>query len=127
VATSTESIHLEGDFTMSDHGPPDRRDASVLQYSPSSTHQPFTLPIVDQCCRRMEFALRGLIEEAKREATWDESYIEALELLESVPFCTHEFELARQRLWNAFDYCGEGEFGAACFELRQLRNQLAAL
>jgi hypothetical protein len=85
------------------------------------------LPIIDQCCRRMEFAVNSLIEEAKAEATWTDSYAEAVQLLESVPLDTGEFELARQRLWNALDYCCEGEFGAACFELRQLRSQLSAL
>ena len=112
---------------MSDHRSRDNRDATILQHPHSPALQPFTLSIVDQCCRRMDVAVHGLIEEAKREATWSESYIEALKLLESVPFCTREFEIARQRLWNALDYCGEGEFGAACFELRRLRNQLEAL
>jgi hypothetical protein len=112
---------------MSDHRSMDDRKANVLLYPHGPTQQPITLSIVDQCCRRMEFAVRGLIEEAKRETTWSESYIDAAILLESVPFCSGEFELAHQRLWNALDYCSEGEFGAACFELRQLRNQLAAL
>ncbi|MCI0333164.1 MAG: hypothetical protein L0228_08075 [Planctomycetes bacterium] len=112
---------------MTDYRPVDGHKATVHQNANTPPAQAFTLPIVDQCCRRMEFAVKALIEEAKAEATWTESYAEATELLESVPLSSGAFELARQRLRNALDYCCEGEFGAACFELRRLRNQLAAL
>jgi hypothetical protein len=85
------------------------------------------LPIVDQCCRRLESAVSVLLEEAKAEATWTESYAEALKLLDSIPFDAGEFAIAQRHLRNALDYCFAGEFGAACFELRQLRSQLAEL
>ena len=112
---------------MTECRPGDGHKVTVHQHATSTAAQAFTLPLVDQCCRRMEFAVGALIEEAKAEATWTESYADANELLESVPLDSDEFEIARQRLRNALSYCGEGEFGAACFELRQLRNQLAAL
>jgi hypothetical protein len=101
---------------------------SFTHYQPANREfQRLALPIVDQCCRRMEFAVGKLIEDAKAEAAWTESYLEAAALLESVPLDTKEFAIAGQRLENALHYCLDGEFGAACFELRQLRSQLAAL
>jgi hypothetical protein len=89
--------------------------------------QNLPVPIIDECCRQMEFAVRELIEEAKSEATWTQSYDEAARLLESVPLDSEDFAVANKRLRNALRYCLGGEFGAACFELRQLRSQLAAL
>jgi hypothetical protein len=87
----------------------------------------YPLPLVDECCRQLESAVGVLLEEAKAEATWTESYGEALKLLDSVPLGAGEFAVAQQHLHNALDYCLDGEFGAACFELRQLRSQLAEL
>jgi hypothetical protein len=106
---------------------PLNRQTAVPPHAIGPSGPVYSLPIIAQCMRRMEFAVGRLIDEAKAEATWTESYVEAAELLESIPFATGEFELAHHRLQNALDYCGRGEFGAACFELRQLRNQLAAL
>ncbi len=101
----------------------------VQEYSKLDLQRPTLcqMPIVDQCCRRLELAVSVLLEEAKAEATWTETYAEALRLLDSIPFDTGEFTIAQQHLHNALDYCLAGEFGAACFELRQLRSQLAEL
>lgn len=90
-------------------------------------HQPFALPLVDQYCRRLEQAVNTLIEQAKAEATWTDSFTEAAQLLESIPLDSKEFAMANRHLSNALEYCLDGEFGAACFELRQLRTLLAAL
>jgi hypothetical protein len=101
--------------------------APHAQFHPRQIAESFPHPIIDQCCRRMESAVANLLGEALAEATWSESYDDALHLLESVPLDSEDFALARHRLQNAFDYCLDGEFGAACFELRQLRSLLAAL
>ena len=112
---------------MSAERPLSGSDTSINHCAGIPLAQPFAMPLVDQCCRRMEYAVRELIEEAKSEATWTESYHQAAKLLESVPLDSEDFAVAQQRLQNALDYCFGGEFGAACFELRQLRSQLAAL
>ena len=112
---------------MNDYRDVDGRKNPIPYHPVIPTVQPFALPLVDQCCRRMEFAVSVLIADAKAEAAWTESYDEAAKLLESVPLGTKEFAIAQQRLRNALRYCYDGEFGAACFELRQLRSQLAAL
>jgi hypothetical protein len=107
------------------------QDVSPFASLPAPQRAPraesFLLPMIDQCCRSMEFDVATLIEEAKAEATWTDSYDDAARLLESVPLDSDDFALARQRLHNALEYCLAGEFGAACFELRQLRTALAAL
>jgi hypothetical protein len=75
----------------------------------------------------MEAAIWGLIDDAKSETIWPDSYIDAEALLESVPLATDEFLAAKLHLRNAQNYLRDKEFGAACFELRQVRSQIDAL
>jgi hypothetical protein len=49
----------------------------------------------------------------KAEATWTESYAEALKLLDSIPLDTGEFAIDQQHLRNALDYCVAEELGGA--------------
>jgi hypothetical protein len=123
------SIHKVGEFVMGKYRSAFVNNNIVQEYSNFNLNLPKLnhLPIVDQCCRRLESTVSVLLEEAKVEATWTETYAEALKLLDSIPFDTGEFTIAQQHLHNALDYCLAGEFGAACFELRQLRSQLAEL
>jgi hypothetical protein len=85
------------------------------------------LSVVEQCCRWIEAAIGSLIEETKTEKACMDSYAIAAMLLESVPLPTDEFLLAKLRLMNARIYARNHEFGAASFELRQLRRQIESL
>ena len=74
----------------------------------------------------MEQTVDLLIVKAKSGELWPELYERALRVLESLPLPTGNFSLAARRLQNALRYTAEQEFGAAAFELRMLRGQLAA-
>lgn len=73
----------------------------------------------------MERTVDLLIQKAKVGELWPDVYERALAVLESLPLPTSEFDLASRRLRNALAYAASGEFGAAAFELRMLRSQLA--
>ena len=54
-----------------------------------------------------------------------EAFSRAKRILETLPISTSEFALAAQRLRNALAYMSASEQGAAAYELRLLRGQLA--
>jgi hypothetical protein len=82
---------------------------------------------VQQRLRILELCVEVLIGQTKLGMFWLGGYEEANRFLESIPLATYEFNLAKVRLKNAFDYCQRGEFGAAAFELRALRGNLQSL
>ena len=73
----------------------------------------------------MDRTLDLLIEMTKTGEHWPELYIRGRKVLESLPLATTEFAVASQRLKNAREYATKQDFGAAAFELRMLRSQLA--
>lgn len=111
---------------MTNHLPHNSLQQIYHSYSAPAAHL-FPLPLAEQRCRWMEAALALLIEDAKAEAASTDSFTEVATLLETVPLATDDFSTARLHLQNAQLYCHEKEFGAACFELRQLRSRIDAL
>ena len=67
-----------------------------------------------------------LIEKTNSSELWPELYERALQTLNSLPLSSDEYTLASRRVQNAFAYASNREHGAAAFELRLLRGQLAA-
>ena len=67
-----------------------------------------------------------LIAKANAGMLWPELYARARRLLQSLPLATGGFATAAALLANSLQYARRKEYGAAAFELRLLRNQLAA-
>ena len=67
-----------------------------------------------------------LIEKTKAAEFWPELYERSSQVLETLVLPDDEFALAWRHLQNAFAYATNCEYGAAAFELRVLRGQLAA-
>lgn len=82
---------------------------------------------ISQRLRLIELCVEVLIRQTKIGKFWVEGYKETTSVLETLPIASDEFDLARLRLKNALDYCQQGEFGAAAFELRLLRGRLQSL
>lgn len=66
-----------------------------------------------------------LLQTAKARIHWPEFYAKAVGVLASLALATDEYDLAFARLLNAKRYASRDEFGAATFELRQLRGMLS--
>lgn len=74
---------------------------------------------------RLQILLKTLsqaINRVERKLDIQDGLEEANLLLETLPLSTDEFGLARNRLWNAGRFVRSGEYGAANWELRTLRN-----
>jgi hypothetical protein len=74
----------------------------------------------------MDRTIDLLIEMAKAKEMWPDVFEQGLKVLKSLPLAAGEFLLAKRRLHIALNYAFVREFGAAAFELRLLRSQLAA-
>ena len=68
-----------------------------------------------------------LIAKAKSNSHWPDLYHNARNLLGALPIATSDYNLAKCRLTNAENYALVREYGAATYELRQLRTQLTAI
>jgi hypothetical protein len=75
----------------------------------------------------IELSVEVLLAQTKIGKLWREGYREAMEFLKTIPLTTDEFAACLLRFDNALRYCGQGEFGAAGFELRMLRGILQKL
>lgn len=66
-----------------------------------------------------------LVQKAMLRIHWPEVYAQAERLLQSFPLPAAQRRTAFRRMQNAKSYAVAGEFGAAAYELRMLRTQLA--
>lgn len=67
------------------------------------------------------------VEKGKKGLAFFQEIADARKFLDSLPFATGEYGLAKNRLGNAHRYLISGEFGAAIWELSNLRRGLIRL
>jgi hypothetical protein len=96
--------------------------------SPSATRhlgaQSYVASEFQQRLRLIELCVELLMCQTKVGVVWSEGYQEAMRHLETLPLATNEYNLTKQHMQNALNYCHCREFAAAAIELRMVRGHL---
>lgn len=101
--------------------------AAATQLSIFSPDSPAAPPAYAALHRQllMDRVIDLLVQKTMLRVHWPEVYAQAERLLQTTPIPTAQRRVAFRRIQNAKSYAIEGEFGAAAYELRMLRPQLA--
>jgi hypothetical protein len=103
------------------------KSLSTVSHNGKVEHRTPMLSRHEQRLQILELTVQLLIARTGFGDYWSDGLMEVRNLLASLRLPPTELATANRHLQNAVDYCQQGEFGAATFELRALRGQLQRL
>jgi hypothetical protein len=101
--------------------------ALAMNHNGKTEHSAIALSPYQQRMRVLELTVQLLIARTIMGDYWAVGLRDVGKLLAALPMPTAELMSATRHLQNAVNYCQEGEFGAATYELRALRGHLQRL